>query len=118
MHKDVSPTEGHGLRHCVVGLALSLLLTALAFWAVMGHALPHELIMPAVVFFGVIQLLVQLYYFLHLGLSPEQRENTAYLILAVMLITVIVGLSLWVMHNADVSMMPGSMSTMDAVHHE
>lgn len=118
MHKDASPATGHGVGRCIIGFGLSLVLTVLAFWSVMGHVVPHDMIMPAVIFFGVAQLLVQLYYFMHLGLAPEQRENTVYLILTETLIVIIVGLSLWVMHNADVNMMPRSMSVMDAVHRE
>jgi cytochrome o ubiquinol oxidase subunit IV len=53
---------------------------------------------------------VQLVYFLHLGASREQRGNTVIFILTVMLITTIVGLSLWVMHNANDNMMPMQMT--------
>lgn len=118
MEKNVSHHDGHSMVNCLIGFGLSLVLTVLAFGAVMWNLLPHDLIMPIVILLGVLQLVVQLYYFLHLGLAPEHRENTVYLILTVMLIVVIVGLSLWVMHNADVNMMPMHMSPSDAMLHQ
>jgi cytochrome o ubiquinol oxidase operon protein cyoD len=107
--------ESHGGSHSsmttyVVGFILSLVLTALSFWAVMGGALPRDMIIPAITVLAVIQLVVQLVYFLHLGAAPEQRNNTVVFILTTLLIATIVGLSLWVMHNANVNMMPTQMS--------
>lgn len=118
MGKNTAHNDGHSMSNSVIGFALSLILTILAFGAVMWGVLPHDMIMPAVVILGVLQLIAQLYFFLHLGLAPEHRENTVYLILTVMLIVVIVGLSLWVMHNANVNMMPMHMSTSDAMLHQ
>ncbi len=107
--------ESHGGSHSsmttyVVGFILSLVLTALSFWAVMGGALPRDMIIPAITVLAVIQLVVQLVYFLHLGAAPEQRNNTVVFILTGLLIATIVGLSLWVMHNANANMMPTQMS--------
>lgn len=101
----------HGdLKTYGVGFGLSLGLTVLSFAAVMGGAIPHGMILPAITLLAVAQLLVQLIFFLHLGTAPEQRTNTGILVLTVMLIGVIVFLSLWVMHNANVNMMPTQMT--------
>jgi cytochrome o ubiquinol oxidase subunit IV len=101
----------HGdLKTYTVGFALSLGLTILSFAAVMSGAIPHGMILPAIAFLAVAQLLVQLVYFLHLGVAPEQRNNTVILVLTVLLIGVIVVLSLWVMHNANINMMPTQMT--------
>jgi cytochrome o ubiquinol oxidase operon protein cyoD len=89
-----------------VGFALSLGLTALSFGAVMGGFVPHATILPAITVLAVAQLLVQLVFFLHLGAAPEQRNNTVILILTVLLAATVVAGSLWVMHNANVNMMP------------
>jgi cytochrome o ubiquinol oxidase subunit IV len=58
----------------------------------------------------VVQLLVQLVFFLHLGTAPEQRNNTVTFMLTVLLIATVVAGSLWVMHNANINMMPTQMS--------
>jgi cytochrome o ubiquinol oxidase operon protein cyoD len=64
---------------------------------------------------AVVQLLVQLVLFLHLGTAPEQRNNTVILVLAVLIIATVVSGSLWVMHNADVNMMPTQMTPERAI---
>ncbi|MEA1648689.1 cytochrome o ubiquinol oxidase subunit IV [Nitrospirillum sp. BR 11164] len=101
----------HGtLASYVTGFILCLILTGLSFGAVMGGVLPPEKIMGAISGLAVVQLLVQLIVFLHLGLAPEQRNYTVIGALTVLLIATVVIGSLWVMHNANVNMMPTQMS--------
>jgi cytochrome o ubiquinol oxidase operon protein cyoD len=89
---------------------LSLGLTALSFGVVMSGLVPGDMILPAITALAVVQLLVQLVLFLHLGTAPEQRNNTTIFILTILLIATVVGGSLWVIHNANVNMMPTGMS--------
>jgi cytochrome o ubiquinol oxidase operon protein cyoD len=98
------------VKSYMAGFILSLVLTALSFGAVMSGTLPRNLILPAITLLAVVQLLVQLIYFLHLGTAPEQRNNTMIFVLTGLLIATIVAGSLWVMHNANVNMMPTQMS--------
>ncbi len=101
----------HGtVKTYAVGFLLSLVLTALSFGAVRGGALPRELMLPIITALAVIQLLVQLVYFLHLGTAPEQRNNTVIFVLTGLLIATVIGGSLWVIHNANVNMMSTQMS--------
>ena len=60
--------------------------------------------------FAVAQLLVQLVFFLHMGTSPDQRSNLAIFLFTGLVIAIVVCGSLWVMHNANVNMMPTHMS--------
>ena len=106
-----SNSASHGtLKSYVAGFLLSLGLTALSFAAVMSGTLSKDLILPAITLLAVVQLLVQLVYFLHLGTAPEQRNNTMIFVLTGLLIATIVAGSLWVMHNANVNMMPTQVS--------
>ena len=101
----------HGsLKSYIAGFILSLALTALSFGAVMAGGFPRDMILPAITLLAVVQLLVQLVFFLHLGTAPEQRNNTVILVLTVLLLATMVAGSLWVMHNANVNMMPTEMS--------
>jgi cytochrome o ubiquinol oxidase subunit IV len=103
--------ESHSsLQSYVVGFILSLGLTALAFSAVMTGLLPRATMLPTIACLAVVQLLVQLLFFLHLGAAPEQRNNTVIFLLTTLLISTVIGGSLWVMHNANVNMMPAQMS--------
>jgi cytochrome o ubiquinol oxidase operon protein cyoD len=110
-------TASHGnLRSYFAGLLISLALTLAAFGAVMTGKLPHAARLPAIVVLCVAQLYVQLVYFLHLGAARSQRQNTAIFACTTLLIAILVAGSLWVMHNANVNMMPMSMSAQDAIN--
>ena len=72
-------SHAHGsLRSYLIGFALSLLLTLAAFGAVMLKLIPHQLQLSAIVLCCVVQLVVQLVFFLHIGTAREQRSNKRY----------------------------------------
>lgn len=105
----------HGsLTTYTIGFLLSLALTALSFGAVMTGAIPRDMMLPAITALAVAQLLVQLGFFLHLGTAPEQRNNTVIFVLTALLIATVVSGSLWVIHNANINMMPTQMSVESA----
>jgi len=58
----------------------------------------------------VVQLVAQLVLFLHIGAGRSQRENTGIFLCTAFLIAIVVAGSLWVMHNANLNMMPMQMS--------
>jgi cytochrome o ubiquinol oxidase operon protein cyoD len=128
MHDQTSSQHGaHAAPHAaahgdlptyLTGFALSLVLTALSFGAVMSGWIPHGMILPAIVVLALAQLLAQLVFFLHLGASGEQRSNTVILMLTVTLVVIVVGGSLWVVHNANENMMPHQMTPAAAAAHE
>jgi len=87
-----------------IGFVLSLLITALSFGAVWlheqtHHQLPtHTELALVILALAIVQLLVQLIYFLHLGRETKSRDVLA-LTFAGMLIALVVGGSLWIMAN-------------------
>jgi len=108
---DDRTAAAHGsAKSYTVGYLLSLLLTFASFGAVMHAGPSHGLGLAGLVVLCVAQLLVQLVYFLHLGSHPDQRANTAIFVCTGLLIAIVVAGSLWVMHNANVNMMPTQMS--------
>jgi cytochrome o ubiquinol oxidase subunit IV len=122
-HHATSHQIGHGDAHgsvksYTVGIILSLLLTFGSFGAVMTDMVPKDLGLTAIVVLCVAQLIVQLVCFLHIGAARAQRSNVVVLFFTAFLTVVIVGLSLWVMHNANVNMMPMHMSVQGAMSHE
>jgi cytochrome o ubiquinol oxidase operon protein cyoD len=111
--------SSHGsMKSYAVGLGLSVFLTLASFGAVMTGVIPHSWRLAAIVAFCVAQLVVQLVYFLHLGTAIDQRENTVVFICTGLIIVIVVAGSLWVMHNANVNMMPMTMSVDSANSHE
>ncbi|CAB3793594.1 Cytochrome bo(3) ubiquinol oxidase subunit 4 [Paraburkholderia caffeinitolerans] len=111
--------DAHGsLKGYMVGTILSLVLTLASFGVVIFHLVSPGVGLAAIVVLCIAQLVVQLVYFLHIGASRSQRANTGIFVCTALLIAVIVGLSLWVMHNANVNMMPTQMSVDRAMAHD
>jgi cytochrome o ubiquinol oxidase operon protein cyoD len=108
--------SAHGsLKSYIVGFVLSIVLTLLSFGCVMTGMVPHEWIVPGIVVFCIAQVLVQLAFFMHIGTSPEQRENFSIMVFTLLIIAIVVVGSLWVLHNMNVNMMHpmSSMSSMN-----
>ncbi len=104
-HGDEAP---HGsLREYVIGFVLSVLLTAVPFWLVMGDVLDSKLAIAAIIIvFGVVQMLVHVVYFLHLNTRSEGGWNMLAIIFTLVLVVITIAGSLWVMHNMNEKMMP------------
>ena len=85
------------LKFYLTGFALALVLTAIPFGLVAINPLPKSLTLIVIGIAAVIQILVHLRYFLHLGLSSTPRENLLAMLFAAILIFLMVGGSLWIM---------------------
>ncbi len=105
------------LRSYLLGFGLSLLLTLSAYYAVVaGGALGRPLAVALVVGAALLQLWVQLTFFLHL--TPKGADGrTNFLSFAFMgiILVVIVAGSLWIMDNSNSLMMAPVMQEMEAV---
>jgi cytochrome o ubiquinol oxidase operon protein cyoD len=114
-HSDAHKQNVHGsLKSYTVGFALSLILTVLSFGCVMSGAVPQELVVPGIVAFCVVQLLVQLVFFLHMGTAPEQRDNLSIGVFSLLIIAIVVAGSVWVMHNMNTHMLHPVMQSMSS----
>ncbi|HKR42532.1 MAG TPA: cytochrome o ubiquinol oxidase subunit IV [Paraburkholderia sp.] len=117
-HHAVHDASHGSFTGYMIGTALSLVLTLASFGVVMYHVVSPGFGLAAIVVLCIAQLVVQLVYFLHIGASRSQRANTGIFVCTAFLIAVIVGLSLWVIHNANVNMMPTQMSVDRAIAHD
>lgn len=93
------------LKSYVIGFLLSVVLTAIAFGAVMFGTLSHQAVITTIFTAAVAQILVHLHYFLHLDFSSEARWNLLAIIFAVLIIALFVVGSLWIMHSLNYRMM-------------
>lgn len=99
---------GHGSRKSyTVGFLLAIALTIVPFGLVMTHASVGTPLIIAV--FALAQILVHVVYFLHVDRSEAQRWNLTALLFTAIVVCIILGGSIWIMHNLYVNMMPGSM---------
>ncbi|HXS20734.1 MAG TPA: cytochrome o ubiquinol oxidase subunit IV [Steroidobacteraceae bacterium] len=99
---------GHGSRKSyIVGFLLAIALTIVPFGLVMTHAPLGTPIIIAV--FALAQICVHVVYFLHVNRSQEQRWNLMALVFTAIVVCIILGGSIWIMHNLYINMMPGMM---------
>ncbi|ESQ79479.1 cytochrome o ubiquinol oxidase subunit IV [Asticcacaulis benevestitus] len=110
-HNDAHhDTAGHGtVKSYLIGFILSVILTAIPFGLTMAHMLPASSLIPVVVAIGVVQILVHLYFFLHMNTSSSQMWNNAAFVFTVLIVGILIVGSLWVMYHLNTNMMPGMM---------
>lgn len=99
------------LKSYIVGFILSCLLTVAAYYIVeiQIHSNHPVFSQPFLIFgilgFAVIQIFVQLFFFLGLGRSRGKRLYLAVFMFTVLIVIIIVGGSLWIMTNLNYHMM-------------
>jgi cytochrome o ubiquinol oxidase operon protein cyoD len=97
---DVSgfPVE-RSITPYLIGLGLAVVLTAIPFGLVAAGALPRFTTLIIIAVFAVIQILVHLRFFLHIGFTTTPRENLVALAFAALLICIMLGGSFWIMFD-------------------
>lgn len=109
--------EGHApvtLKGYLTGFVLSVILTAIPFWLVMGNVFASPVATTiAILAFAVVQIVVHMVFFLHLNAKSEGGWNMLALIFTLILVVITLVGSLWVMHHLNLNMMP-TMSPQDA----
>ncbi len=89
-----------------VGYVLSLALTFAAFATVTAFRMTDDVVVIAIIVgLAVLQLFVQLVYFLHLGDESKPRWNLISLLFALLVVGIVVIGSLWIMNNLNYNMM-------------
>lgn len=102
MSKSIADELPHGTtKSYVVGFILSVVLTLIAFYVVANQSLGSSGLRLLVLFLAVVQLFVQVAFFLHLGKESKPRWNLIVFGFAVMVVFIVVVGSLWIMNNLD-----------------
>lgn len=97
-------TERGTLRIYLSGYVLSVVLTVAAYLAVTHNWLRHAGLMVLIVALALIQFMVQLLFFLHLGQESRPRWKLLVLSLMVIVVSILVFGSLWIMGNLNTRM--------------
>ena len=109
-HHDHDHGAAHGtVKSYLTGFVLSVVLTAIPFALTMLHMLPVGSLVPVLIGVGVVQILVHLYFFLHMNASSSQVWNNSAFVFALIVVGILVVGSLWVMYHLNSNMMPGMM---------
>ena len=109
-HHDEAP---HGsLQGYLTGFILSVILTAIPFWLVMAHVFKSPTATAlSVMALGGVQIVVHMIYFLHMTPKAEGGWNLLALIFTLVLVTIALSGSMWVMYHLNINMMPTSPMT-------
>ena len=97
------------LMSYVTGFVLSLLLTITAYVSVVNQGVSRNMLIGVIVGLAVVQLLVQLVFFLHLGRESRPRFNLVIFLFMLLVLGILVIGSLWIMHNLNYHMTPADM---------
>lgn len=90
----------------LVGFFLSILLTLVAYFIVLERVFDPGILVVIIIGLGVIQMFIQLFFFLHLGQEPKPYWNSQlFLFMLTILVILVVG-SLWIMHHLSYNVMP------------
>jgi cytochrome o ubiquinol oxidase operon protein cyoD len=102
---DSGGLADHGsLRTYVIGFVLSLLLTAEAYQMVVSHTFSPSKLIIIVLVLAVVQLVVQLFFFLHLDRMARSPWNIIILLFMGIVVSILVFGSLWIMQNLNYHM--------------
>ena len=103
------------LKSYIIGFILSIFLTACAFIVTAIHVysahetISHEVLIPAIITFALVQMLVQLAFFLHLVYEKNPRWNTIFFFGTLSVIFIVVVGSIWIMNHLNYNMTPAQM---------
>ena len=109
-HGEHHPGGAHGtFRSYMTGFVLSVILTAIPFWLVMGDVLGDTLRTSIVIMaLAAVQIVVHMVYFLHMNTKSEGGWTFVALAFTLTLVVVTLVGSIWVMYHMDQNMMPMS----------
>ena len=122
-HTHTHAAQGHGTHHhdhhhqdagphstlsgYLVGFVLSVILTAIPFWLVMGKVIADKGTMALVLgVFAVAQILVHMVCFLHMNGKIEGGWTQLSTLFTVVFVAVGIAGTLWVMFHMNANMMP------------
>ncbi len=93
----------------LIGFILSIVLTLIPYFLVTNTPLNKEVLLAIVLGVALLQLVVQLIFFLHLGREEKPRWNLIMLISTLGVVVIVVAGALWIMYHLNYNMMPGEM---------
>lgn len=101
VHSGAMPSSGghkHKATKYIVGYASSLVLTAIAFLlALVKHTLPVGPLVVVLTVLAALQIVVQLYFFMHVTEGDGPPFHSVFLILGLLFTFAIALMSVWIM---------------------
>ena len=116
-HDHHDDGHDHGsVKSYAIGFILSVILTAIPFWLVMGNVMEKSSTIAFVILgFAAVQMVVHMVYFLHMNGKAEGGWSMLALLFTVMLLVIMLSGSIWVMYHLNTNMMPGMQHTAEQI---
>lgn len=112
MSKIPSSDKEHGTtKSYIVGFLLSLVFTAIPYYLVVNDSVKGTSLLATILGFAVLQMLIQIFFFLHLGRGPKPLYNVVFFVSTVGIILVVTGGSMFIMNNLYRNMTPAEITT-------
>ncbi len=101
------PNHEHGtIESYVTGFVLSLLATFVPYYMVTKQTVTGSALLATILGFAVVQMIIQVTFFLHLGRGPKPNWNLYFYVATVGIILVVVGGSIMIINNLHYNMSP------------
>jgi len=100
--------HNHGsLKSYTIGFILSVILTAIPFWLVMGNVFANPATTAFTILgFAAVQIVVHMVYFLHMNAKVEGGWSMLAMMFTLILVVIVLAGSIWVMYHMNANMMP------------
>ena len=95
-----------GLTNYLIGFGLAIVLTIASFWAAGTELIYGPGVPVALAVLAIAQMGVHLVFFLGITTAPDNTNNSLALAFGVLIVTLVVAGSLWIMSHLDHNMMP------------
>ncbi len=106
---DTNTHLGHAhktVESYVIGFILSLIFTFIPYYLVVNQIVSGSSLLVTILGFAVVQMIIQIVFFLHLGRGPKPFYNVAFFISTVGIILIVVGGSIVIINNLHYNMLP------------
>jgi cytochrome o ubiquinol oxidase subunit IV len=94
-----------GVLIYTIGLFLAVILTATSFWAANTSLLWAPGVPLGLAVLAIAQIGVHLVFFLHITTGPDNTNNVLALAFGVLIVTLVIGGSFWIITNLNANMM-------------
>jgi cytochrome o ubiquinol oxidase subunit IV len=105
---DDNESVSRSIATYTAGLVFALLLTGASFIVSQTHLLWAPGVSVGLAVLAIAQMGVHLVFFLHLNSGPDNTNNVLALAFGLLIVTLVVSGSLWIMANLNLNMMPES----------
>lgn len=103
--RNVHTNDDAKITSYVVGFIGSIMLTLIAYFLVVAHTLPTGWLVFIIASLAIVQFVVQLVFFLHLGRGAKTKDRLLVFLFMLMVVLIVVVGSLWIMENLNYRMM-------------